>query len=76
MGELELERHGLDPTPSVLLEVSPRVVRRVGIDLAPIDVTTDEGARLLQCFVWAGQDERFERLTRAIEAVRARSWSL
>jgi len=48
-----------------------RVARRIGIDLAPIDVTTGEGARLLQCFVWAGQDERFERLTRAIEVVRA-----
>jgi hypothetical protein len=57
--------------PSTLLEVAPRVERRVGIDLSPIDVTTDQGARLLQCFVWAGQDERLERLTRAIEAVRA-----
>ena len=27
---------------------TPRVSRRVGIDLAPIDVTTDEGARLLR----------------------------
>jgi hypothetical protein len=57
--------------PATLLELTPRVVRRVGIDLAPVDVTTDEGARLLQCFVWAGQDERFERLTRAIDVVRA-----
>jgi hypothetical protein len=57
--------------PAALLELVPRVVRRIGIDLAPIDVTTDDGARLLQCFVWAGQDERFERLTRAIEVVRA-----
>jgi len=57
--------------PAALLDVSVRAVRRVGIDLAPIDVTTDEGARLLQCFVWAGQDERLDRLTRAIEVVRA-----
>jgi hypothetical protein len=57
--------------PAALLALAPRVGRRVGIDLAPIDVTTDEGARLLQCFVWAGQDERLERLNRAIEAVRA-----
>ena len=42
--------------------VAPRVTRRVGIDRAPVDVTTDEGARLLECFVWAGQDERLERL--------------
>ena len=37
----------------------------------PIDVTTDEGARLLESFVWAGQDERLERLRRAIDVVRA-----
>ncbi len=68
---LRLEGEERSRLPSALLEVSPRIAHRVGIDLAPIDVTTDEGARLLQCFVWAGQDERFERLTRAIEAVRA-----
>jgi hypothetical protein len=57
--------------PAALLDVAVHVARRVGIDLAPIDVTTDEGARLLQCFVWAGQEERFDRLTRAINVVRA-----
>jgi hypothetical protein len=57
--------------PAELLDLVPRVGRRVGIDLAPIDVTTEEGARLLQCFVWAGQDDRFDRLTRAIDVVRA-----
>jgi len=59
------------PLPAELLARVPRVVRRVGIDRAPIDVTTDEGSRLLQCFVWAGQDERLARLRQAIEAVRA-----
>src|SRR5258708_18130637 len=47
-----------------------RVVRGVGIARAPIDVTTEEGSRLLQCFVWAGQDERLARLRQAIDAVR------
>jgi hypothetical protein len=56
--------------PARLLERVPRVRRRVGIDRAPVDVTTEEGARLLQCFVWAGQDARLERLSRAIEVVR------
>ena len=51
--------------------VVPRVRRRVGIDVAPLDVTTDEGARLLESFVWAGQEERFDRLRRAIDVVRA-----
>jgi hypothetical protein len=68
---LRLEGEERSLVPAALLEVIPRVARRVGIDLAPIDVTSDEGARLLQCFVWAGQDERLERLARAIEAVRA-----
>ena len=43
---------------------------RIGIDRAPVDVTKEENARLLKAFVWAGQDDRLERLDRAIEAVR------
>jgi hypothetical protein len=46
------------------------IVRRRGIDLNPIDVTTDEGARLLEAFVWPDQTERIERLRAAIEIVR------
>jgi hypothetical protein len=57
--------------PRELFAHAPRVRRRVGIDRAPIDVTTDEGSRLLQSFVWAGQDERLERLRRAIDVVRS-----
>ena len=57
--------------PARVLGLEPRVRRRVGIDRAPIDVTTEEGARMLECFVWAGQDERMERLTRAIDVLRA-----
>jgi hypothetical protein len=47
------------------------VVRRRGIDRNPIDVTTDDGARLLEAFVWPDQTERIERLRAAIEVVRA-----
>ena len=50
---------------------SVSVARRRGIDLNPVDATTDHGARLLQAFVWADQAERLERLRRAIEEVRA-----
>jgi hypothetical protein len=46
------------------------IVRRRGIDTHPIDVTTDEGARLLEAFVWPDQTERIERLRAAIEIVR------
>ena len=47
------------------------VVRRRGIDRHPVDVTTDEGARLLEAFVWPDQADRLERLHRAIEVVRS-----
>jgi hypothetical protein len=46
------------------------IVRRRGIDRHPIDVTTEEGARLLEAFVWPDQTERIERLRAAIETVR------
>ena len=58
------------PVPGELLRLEPRVRARVGIDRAPIDVTMEEGARLLRSFVWAGQDDRMRRLDQAIEAVR------
>jgi hypothetical protein len=59
------------PVPGELLELRPHVGRRIGIDLSPVDVTTEGGARLLRSFVWAGQDDRMRRLDQAIEAVRA-----
>jgi hypothetical protein len=68
---LELSASEKKPVPAELLELRPRVAARVGIDRSPIDVTTEEGARLLKCFVWAGQTDRLERLDRAIESVRA-----
>ena len=57
--------------PGELLDQRPTVRARVGIDRAPIDVRSEAGARLLRSFVWAGQDERLQRLDQAIEAVRA-----
>jgi hypothetical protein len=56
--------------PGELLELELEVRGRIGIDRSPIDVTTDDGARLLRSFVWAGQEGRMERLDRAIEALR------
>jgi hypothetical protein len=67
---LELGGELRRPFPLELLNVSAEVRLRRGIDLNPIDVTSEEGARLLECFVWADQAERIERLRRAIEAVR------
>jgi hypothetical protein len=68
---LELTGGERRPVPGELLERRPTVRARVGIDRAPIDVTKEYGARLLQSFVWAGQDERLRRLEQAIEALRA-----
>lgn len=67
-----LDLHGEEraPIPVELLALEPRVRRRVGVDLDPVDVTTEEGALRLRSFVWPGQEGRLERLDRAIAAVR------
>ena len=67
---LVLEGEERAPVPARLLGIHAEVVRRVGIDRAPIDVTTDDGARLLTSFVWADQHARIARLHAAIEALR------
>lgn len=68
---LELDGEERRPVPAELLRLSPHVRSRVGIDLAPVDVTGEEGALLLRSFVWPGQEDRLKRLDAAIEAVRA-----
>jgi hypothetical protein len=60
-------RHG---PPPELLGCEVEVEERVGIDQAPIDVGDERQALLLQCFVWADQTERLERLRRAVEVAR------
>jgi hypothetical protein len=57
--------------PAELLSQRLEVGRRRGVDLSPVDVTSDEGVRLLASFVWADQWNRIERLRRAIDIVRA-----
>ena len=59
------------PVPADLLETAPVVRRKVGVDLSPLDVMSDESLRLLKAFVWEGQDERLARLDEAFAAVRA-----
>jgi hypothetical protein len=68
---LELTGDDRMPPPAELLRRRVAVARRRGIDLNPVDVTTDHGARLLQAFVWADQTKRLERLRRAIDVVRS-----
>ena len=69
-GVLELTGDDRVPPPAELLGHRVEVVRRRGVDLSPVDVTTEHGARLLQAFVWADQADRLERLRRAIDVVR------
>jgi hypothetical protein len=69
-GALELSGDDRLPPPASLFSRSVRVVRRRGVDLSPIDVTTPEGARVLQAFVWPDQAGRLERLRRAIDVAR------
>ena len=61
---------GLLLYPDRYYETSFEIVRRCGIDRNPVDVTTEEGARLLEAFVWPDQNERLARLRAAIEVVR------
>ena len=71
-GESTLELTGDDrvPPPAGLLARRVEVARRRGIDLNPVDATTEHGARLLEAFVWADQAARIERLRRAIDVLR------
>jgi hypothetical protein len=56
--------------PRELFDVPIDVRRRVGLDRSPIDATSQEGALLLQSFLWADQPERVERQRAAIEILR------
>jgi hypothetical protein len=67
---LELRGDERRPVPGELFGERPRIGRRVGIDLAPVDVTSDDGALLLKSFVWADQTHRLDRLDRAIATLR------
>jgi hypothetical protein len=67
---LELEGEVRGALPEGLLRVHPVVRSRRGVDLNPVDVTTEEGARVLECFVWADQTERLERIRQAMDVVR------
>jgi hypothetical protein len=58
------------PVPGELLTVQLDVRRRRGIERAPVDVTTDEGYRLLRSFLWPGRNERVDLLDAAVATLR------
>lgn len=49
----------------------PAVVWRRGLDLAPLDVRSDEDVRWLRCFIWPEETGRFAILDRAVAIARA-----
>ena len=55
----------LEPPPD--LDGFTSVIERRGVDVAPIDPTTQDGRLTLLSFVWPDQPQRFERLAAAIE---------
>ncbi|MHA3703616.1 DUF2332 family protein [Jatrophihabitans sp. YIM 134969] len=57
--------------PAPLPDTLPEVVWRHGLDLHPLDVTSDDDVRWLQSLVWPEHHERFEILTAAIGIARA-----
>ena len=53
-------------------ERSLRFAERRASDIAPVDVTTDEGAATALSYIWPDEPERFARVRRAIEIMRRR----
>jgi hypothetical protein len=54
------------PLPAQL----PAITWRAGLDLNPLDVTSDDDVRWLSCLVWPGEGDREQRLAAAIAAAR------
>ena len=54
------------PRPDRLPEIS----WRAGLDLSPLDVTSDDDVRWLECLVWPGEGDREQRLAAAVAAAR------
>jgi hypothetical protein len=54
------------PLPTQL----PAITWRAGLDLNPLDVTSDDDVRWLSCLVWPGEGDREQRLAAAIASAR------
>jgi hypothetical protein len=57
---------GPAPLPAQL----PAITWRAGLDLNPLDVTSDDDVRWLSCLVWPGEGDRGQRLAAAVAAAR------
>ncbi len=65
---LRCEPHGPVPFPAEV----PEVRWRAGLDLNPLDVTSDDDVRWLSCLVWPGEGDRGQRLAAAVATARRR----
>ena len=63
---LRCEVRGPVPVPARV----PVIAWRAGLDLNPLDVTSDDDMRWLSCLVWPGEGDREERLAAAIATAR------
>jgi hypothetical protein len=63
---LRCEPRGPVPLPDAV----PEIAWRAGLDLNPLDVTSEEDMRWLSCLVWPGEGDRAARLQAAIATAR------
>ena len=56
--------------PVPLPDRVPEVAWRAGLDLNPLDVTSEDDVRWLECLLWPGETGRLERLRAAVETAR------
>lgn len=63
---LRCEPRGPVPLPPRI----PAITWRAGLDLNPLDVTSDDDVRWLSCLVWPGEGDRARRLAAAIASAR------
>jgi hypothetical protein len=63
---LRCEPRGPVPLPARV----PEITWRAGLDLNPLDVTSDDDVRWLSCLVWPGEGDREQRLAAAVASAR------
>jgi hypothetical protein len=69
-GEPELAGDERSSVPPALFAWAPVVRSRVGVDVDPPDLRTEDGVLRLKAFVWADQAARLERIDRCVEVWR------
>lgn len=63
---LRCQPYGQVPLPDRI----PEITWRAGLDLNPLDVTSDDDVRWLSCLVWPGEGDREQRLAAAVATAR------